>query len=330
MTDVDSLRRAGGAAKVSALVPDAPSGTVLEAASLAERHGLDQLWVGDPNGRDLPRSDDRYVLTSLAGVAARTRELRLGAFLPKVCRPGALTDAELLHVVEDISIVDQASCGRLELGLLPTVAGWVSHLELVLSLWTDGWPVGDGTLVAVTPPPSQPLLPRAVVGANSASATRLGASCIVRGGERVELGVRGRVILLKELPGSVRAWLVDDPPGELAALRSDVRALGAAEVLFVLTGQRLTEDLEALGSVVGPCLRCATDNVGALAVDAWDWFTHGAAASIEPPEFALASERLTVSGGYVAMRTELAHPYAEKRRRLAERCAVRADVEVEQ
>jgi hypothetical protein len=278
--------RRGTAAKLSAAIPNATADVVMEAVGVAENFGLDQFWVGDPAGGNKDTADDRYVMTTIAAAAARTRDLRFGAFLSKVTDPDLLTDAELLHVAEDLSVIDQASSGRLEAGFVPRGDAWVERLELLLSLWTDGWEVGDGRVIAVTPPPAQPTLPRLIVSDDIATATRLGAGRVVGADGTVEEGVRGRTVLLKPLDSSVRGWLEGDPVKAIEGLREEIEAVRANQVLFALGTETVEDDLRALGTIAGPCVRCARHDVKRIAPDAWDWFREGAATAQEPAYFA--------------------------------------------
>lgn len=290
------MTRQGTSAKLSAVIPGASARTLIEAAEVAQRFGLDQLWVGDPAGGADDVSEDRYVTTTLGVLAAKTRELRLGGFLHKVVDPDGFTPAEMLHVAEDLSVVDQASTGRIEVAFVPGPTGWVEHVELVLSLWTDGWEVGDGRVIAVTPPPAQPTLPRLVVGADIDTAARLGAGRVVLAGDPADSGVRGRTVLLKPLSTtSVRRWLEDDLVGKLQALREEITGVRAGQVLFALGQDSIEEDLRALGTVVGPAVRCAKHDVARLAPDAWNWFAEGAQMSPEPPAFAERSDAFAAS-----------------------------------
>lgn len=281
----------GAAARLSVVFPTADAHALLSAATLAENYGIDQLWVGDPEGNEARVSDDRYVLMAIAAMAARTRHLRFGAFLKKLPRLDLpLAPAEMLHTVEDLAIVDQLSNGRLDAGFIAGNSGWIEHLEHALSLWTDGWDLGDGRILPLTPVPAQPILPCVLVGADLDSARRLGAGRVVNPGERGGEGARDRTILRKHVETSVVKWLEADPVGTLRSLREEFKAVRATEVMVALDANNIEEDLRALGTVVMSTMHCAPDDAAKLALDGWTWFREGAITWQEPKEMAQTSD----------------------------------------
>ncbi len=137
---------------LSVCLPGAPASVIVGAARLAESHNVN-LWVGDP-AAGAPNSDDSYVMTAAAGVAAVTSYIRIGVFLTLA---GSATP---LRLAEDIGVVDQASRGRLELGLVVSgeEASWESSAGQLLRAWQE-WPAGART-VAASPRPAQAWMPR--------------------------------------------------------------------------------------------------------------------------------------------------------------------------
>jgi hypothetical protein len=262
--------------QLSACIPGAPASLVLGAARLAESHDVN-LWIGDPAAGG-PQADDSYVLTAAAGVAAVTSHIRIGVFL---CLTGSATP---LRLAEDVGVVDQASRGRLELGLMPTgdAKGWQASARQLLGAWQE-WPAGNRT-VAASPRPAQAWMPRLVVGgARTAEiATSLAGGVLTfdgDGGLRPDAGLGLRRVVLAvtpELgPDGVEGWLADDVLGTVRSLRAAVDRTQADEVLVILpvAAARVARDVQALGVVLGPSLRCSAHHVELLAPDSWNWLT---------------------------------------------------------
>ncbi|MCU1397725.1 MAG: hypothetical protein JWN62_834, partial [Acidimicrobiales bacterium] len=131
---------------ITVCVAGASAGLAARAAALAERWALDSFWVGDPSA-SAPNRDDNYVVTALAGIAASTSDIRLGAVL-------SLPDTSVpLRIAEDIGVVDTASRGRLELALLVSPdPDWEARATSLLTAFHTV-PLPDGRTVSVHPKP---------------------------------------------------------------------------------------------------------------------------------------------------------------------------------
>jgi hypothetical protein len=233
--------------RVSVGMPGATAGEVVALARRAEAAGLDGLWVGDPGG-DAPNSDDSYTLVALAGAAALTRDLRLGAFLT------ARGSAPPLRLAEDIGVVDQISAGRLSLGLVPPPQpdpGWDADVRRVLTAWR-AWEVPAGGTVAVTPAPAQPVLPVS----------------IVRDGADPLPGHNAPVMVLRRWVAASRLPSLE----EVVELRAAVDGADAGELLLLLGPDTAADDVTMLGSVLLPCARCPADEVPVLVRDVHRWW----------------------------------------------------------
>lgn len=274
----------GAAARISIVLPSATAGEALAAAPLAERYGIDGLWLGSLG--QAPPMADRYALTALAGIGRITTELRLGVVLHGLARD-ELSAAETIHLAEDLCAVDNISNGRLEIAFCAGEEGWAERAEFLLGLWSHGMELSDGLVVAVNPGPAQPWIPRLVLGDDEAARERLGAGRWIRSGASVGAGYRGRTLLALAVDVPVADWLGDRPGERLAALRQEISAQRAAEVVFELT-EASEDDFATLGTVVGPCLRCAPDQVERLAVHTVNWLREGEPASrADTPDFAV-------------------------------------------
>ncbi len=279
-------RARGAAARLSVALPQASAGEALAAARLAERHGIDGLWLGALSEAE-PMAD-RYALTALAAIAHASGELRLGIVLGGLAGE-RITTAETIHLAEDVTAVDNISNGRLEIAFVPGEPGWAERAELFLGLWTEGLELSDGRRVAVTPAPAQPWIPRLVIGDDADARERIGAGrWLETGSDDGGTGGGGRTLLAVDLAGPASEWLGESPGTRLEALREEVTERRATEVVFIAPGGLSEEDLAALGTVVGPCLRCAPDEVGRLAVLADTWLREGAPRSADrAPSFAV-------------------------------------------
>ena len=243
-------------------------------AGWADHWNLAGLWIGDP-ASSAPNGEDSYVTATAAAVAAVTEDLRIGVLL-------TLPDGQHeIRVAEDVAVVDNASHGRMEIGLVApagTPDVWIRRAATFLRSWTD-WPVPGGGTVAVTPLPVQPQIPRVVVG-DRELATALGAGLMILDSAAtspsgVELVAR-RTIATARLDGAAFEWLGADPAGRVRALRGDATKTGAQELMLIVTGGAATvteHDIEALGRVVVPALRCVPDEVDGIVDDAWTWLT---------------------------------------------------------
>jgi alkanesulfonate monooxygenase SsuD/methylene tetrahydromethanopterin reductase-like flavin-dependent oxidoreductase (luciferase family) len=265
--------------QLSVCIPGADAGTIVNAARLAESFNLD-IWIGDPYGQ-ARTCDDSYLMTTAAAVAAVTSHIRIGVFLT------LNGSAEILRLAEDIGVVDQASRGRLELGLVaPDAAAqeWEHRARRLLGAWHD-WPAGDERRVSATPRPAQPWMSRLVAGGAGVIeiADRLRGGVVVldeHAASSVGSDTAQRRVVMAVAPamgaGGVRAWLAERVLDAMVELRDRADRVGAHEVLFLLPDagpSRLVADLEALGIVVGTSLRCARHKLAFLAPDAWNWLT---------------------------------------------------------
>jgi hypothetical protein len=275
----------GAAARLSVALPGASAGEALAAARLAERNGIDGLWLGTI-AHAAPMAD-RYALTALAGIARATGELRLGIVLGGLASD-EISTAETIHLAEDLGAADNISNGRLEIAFVPGGSGWAKRAETLLGLWTDGLELSDGRCVAVTPAPAQPRIPCLVIGEDADARQRIGAGRWLAAGTSAGTGASGRTVLAVDLTEPVSEWLGASPGARLDALREEVAERRATEVVVVSPGGFSEEDLAALGTIVGPCLRCAPDQVGRLAVLAGAWLQEGGPMSADwTPSFAV-------------------------------------------
>ncbi len=264
------------ALRVTLCVPGATAAQLLPVARLADHWNLGGLWIGDPAGRAANR-EDSYVTAAAAAVASATEDLRIGVLV-------ALPEGQHeIRVAEDVAVVDNASGGRMELGLVAPASAspddaWVTRAATFLRSWSD-WPMPDGGTVAVTPLPAQPWLPRVVVG-ERAIAEALDAGWMALDGDIAparEALVARRTIAARTLGDvAVFDWLASDPPARVAELRGDASALGAHELLLVFAAAPDARDIEMLGRVVVPALRCVPDEIEGIVEDAWTWLTEHA------------------------------------------------------
>jgi hypothetical protein len=275
----------GAAARLSVALPKASAGQALATARLAERQGIDGLWLGAFS--DAEPMADRYALIALAAIARATGELRLGIVLGGLAGD-RITTAETIHLAEDLAAVDNISNGRLEIAFVPGESGWAERAEVFLALWTDGLELSDGRCVAVTPAPAQPQIPRLVIGDDADARERINAGRWLEPGTDGGAGGSGRTVMAVDLPGSASEWLGESPGARLEALREEIAERRATEVVVVPPGGLSEEDVAVLGTIVGPCLRCAPDQVGRLAVLAGTWLREGAPRSMDwTPSFAV-------------------------------------------
>jgi hypothetical protein len=264
--------------QLSVGIPGADAGSIADAARLAESCNLD-IWIGDPHGR-AANSDDSYVMAAAAAAAAVTSHIRIGVFLTLNGSAGPL------RLAEDIGVVDQASRGRLELGLVAPVGStdeWEERACRMLAAWHQ-WPAAERT-VSATPRPAQPWMSRLVAGDAGAYAIaerlRGGVVPLDEGaGHLPDADTAARRIVLPVTPsmgqGGVMDWLANGVLHRMIELRDRADRVAAHEILFLLPGagrSRLVADLEVLGIVVGTSLRCARHKLEFLAPDAWKWLT---------------------------------------------------------
>ena len=253
--------------RVSLAVPGATAAEVVETARLAEHWNLASIWIG---AADAARHcDDSYVTATAGAVTAVTSHLRIGVFL----RLGVAK--QVVRLAEDLAVLDQASNGRMETAFVPAGdrEAWLTAVASLVDAY-HGWPVpGSDELLPVVPGPVQPEIPRLVVDDLDA-ANLLRAGRMVAGPPRAEPGLlRPRTVLRRSLPRDVRAWLADDVVAAMLELRVAAREASARELLLVADSPPGADDIELLGTVVVPALRCADRDVRAIAVDAWTWAT---------------------------------------------------------
>lgn len=266
--------------RLSVCLLNADAQAATEAARLAERFDLD-LWLGHPDGTG-PYSDDSYVMTTAAGVVGVTTNIRIGIFL------NLRGSAGPLRLAEDVGVVDQASQGRLELGLVAPRGAtyeWEERARQLLAAWHE-WPAGKGRTVAASPAPAQPWVSRLIVGVPDLAtsiADRLRGGVVVQQGSPAR-AVEGqhamrRTVVTMSLPAGfdgVRDWLAADPVRRVLDIRAEANDQRAHEVLVLLDGpttRRPDLDLQALGTVVAPAIRCSAHQAALLAYDAWNWLT---------------------------------------------------------
>ncbi len=261
--------------RLTLCVPAADAAQLLPIARWADRWNLGGFWIGDASAGGTARGDS-YLTAAAAAVASVTRDLRIGVLL------ALPEDQHTVRVAEDIAVIDNASGGRMEIGLVAPSAGdeeWLQRAATFLRAWTD-WPVPSGGTVAVTPLPVQPQLPRVVAGSLTAAQALDAGWMAVHGGEP-ESGrrVARRVIAVTALDTPAHGpadWLAKDPAGRVADLRLRATQIGAQELMLRLDGDAaaLTQhDLEALGRVVVPGLRCVPEELPGIVEDAWHWLT---------------------------------------------------------
>ena len=270
--------------RLTICAPNASATQLLSIARWADHWNLGGLWIGDPTAAGVERGDS-YITAAAAAVASVTTDLRIGVLL-------ALPEGQhTIRIAEDVAVIDNASGGRMEIGLVAGAAAderWLGRAATFLRSWTD-WPVPGGGTVAVTPLPVQPQLPRTVAGPLAAARELDAGWMAVHGGEP-ESGrrVARRTIAVASPDPSATAlidWLADDPCARVAALREQATRIGAQELLIVLQrdAAAVTErDVETLGRVVVPALRCVPDELAGIVHDAWRWLTEQGALHDAP------------------------------------------------
>jgi len=253
--------------RLSLCAPGAGAAQLLALARPAEHWNLAALWAGDPHGR-ADNADDSYVTTSLAAVAAVTTDLRLGAFL------GLPAPDRVVRTAEDAAVLDQASGGRLELGLRAGDGALEGAVRLLTAYHDWALPGRDET-VAVIPGPAQPVLPRVVVGDEAAADALLAGRVLLAPEPAPRRAVPRRRLLAitPPLQDGVVAWLADDAVGRVLELRAQAAATGAQELLLLAPPDLAEADIQALGTVLVPALRAAGRDAEAIAADAWTWLT---------------------------------------------------------
>jgi alkanesulfonate monooxygenase SsuD/methylene tetrahydromethanopterin reductase-like flavin-dependent oxidoreductase (luciferase family) len=256
--------------RLSVLPVGADAATVVAVAESADRAGIDGLWFGGLGaGSGVGVVDDAYVMTALCGAASRSRDIRLGALLDLAPDRAPLTSAE------DIGVLDQASGGRLELGLVPAEeVGWVERAALILGAWSD-WPVA-GYDVAVTPRPAQPLIPRLVlsgVGGSAAIRERLRAGALILDGpgDQPVPGERRVLVSTRAVPDGRDAGELS---GYIAVLRDEIEVAAADEVIVAVPAAAGGDEqfIALLAGVLAPVLRCPREEVPVLLHDALTWW----------------------------------------------------------
>lgn len=238
------MRAARGGAngvRVGVELTGVDAATARTGALAAEKHGLECVWIGC--------GDDVYTMTTLAAVAADTRDIRLGAILD--LRGSGL----IVRLAELIGLVDQLSGGRLELMLAGAPGSdWATDAAALLGA-RYGWEVEDGRTIPITPLPVQPRIPVLLRGAASARlADDLDAGLLVERGSPAA--------------GDLRVALRAAPDDDVAGLRADLLAVNAAEL--VLTAS--PEQIPRIGIVLATGIRSGSHEVGFLMDSATRWF----------------------------------------------------------
>jgi len=235
------LRQADGAA-------------ALALVGVAEREGVDGVWIGDLEAADGGRGDSYRTMLS-AAAAARTISIRLGCVL-------TLSDPDsALRLAEDLAMIDEAAGGRLELLLvLEDDPAREERAMRLLSAWR-GWETADGRRFPVTPRPAQPALPRLVAAKSfgTAAGVRLAAGGMVLAGELApgEAGARGsleRRVIGFEI-GSARELIGADAASAVEGIRGPADAWEADEVAVWLgpaAAGNLDEEVRLVARVLGP------------------------------------------------------------------------------
>jgi len=236
--------------RLAVSAPGADAAEITQLARIAESQNLDAVVVGAiRNG--VPNSDDTYVAAAAGAAAMCTRHLRIGVALD------LRGSASPLRVAEDIGVLDVMSAGRLELLLRPGPdQHWSQDLAAVFGAWS-GWRLDDGRVMPVTPTPVQPNIPTWMV--EHSSDPRVAHPL-----------AQGDSVLFVEWPET--AFVPD--AAALHKMRRTRDAAGAATVVIDLgatPAPRRAEIMTVLGSLVGPCLRCAADEVDILAIDTTEW-----------------------------------------------------------
>jgi hypothetical protein len=254
--------------RLSLAVPRASAAEVIETARLAERWNLASIWIGDPAGGD--GLGDSYVTATAGALSVVTSFVRIGLFL------SLQSSTQVVRLAEDLGVLDQASNGRVEVALPPPVRDrddWLARAAAMLNAY-QAWPVpGSREVLPVIPAPAQPELPLLVVD-DIAAADSLRAGRLVSGPAVVAATlVEPRTVLRRALRPDARRWLTDDPLGQILELRDAARAARARELLLIADRTPSDDDMEVLGTVVVPGLRCADRDVRAITADAWDWTT---------------------------------------------------------
>jgi alkanesulfonate monooxygenase SsuD/methylene tetrahydromethanopterin reductase-like flavin-dependent oxidoreductase (luciferase family) len=262
---------------------------MIETAQRAEHWNLASIWIGDPTGA-APHSADSHVTTIAGAVSSVTSTVRIGLFL------GLGITTQVVRLAEDLGVLDQATNGRIEIGLVPpegAVDAWLRNAAALINAY-HAWPVPHSDeLLPVIPGPAQPDIPRLVVD-NVEAADRLHAGRLLTGAAGEPSGDVGpRTVLRVALAPSVPAWLRDDAVGQMCELRAAARVARAREVLLVAARQPTIEDMEALGTVVVPALRAADRDVRAITGDAVAWLTTKRHLH-SPPETATSRPAATV------------------------------------
>lgn len=255
--------------RVSLAVPGATAADVVTMAKLAERWNLASIWIGDPAGKS-EHSADSYVTATAGAVSAATTFVRIGVFL------GLGSAKQVVRLAEDLGVLDQASNGRVEVAFVPPGEAretWLGAVAGLLGAY-HAWQVpGSEEVLPVIPGPAQPELPRLVVD-DVAAADALRAGRLVSAPPADSPGLVGpRTMLRRPLTSPVREWLAEDPLGAILELRDAARAARARDLLLVADGSPSEDDMEVIGTVVVPGVRCADRDVRAITNDAWNWTT---------------------------------------------------------
>lgn len=136
--------------------------TLVREVCLADELGVDTVWCFPATGEDGGFGGSAPAIW-LSALAARTERIRLGWGLADMTPPKTAP----MRVAEQVASIDQASGGRLEVGLLPTAElvgegdlGWQEGFRMLVEMWdepTFSWTSPRFTVrpVDVVPKPAQ-------------------------------------------------------------------------------------------------------------------------------------------------------------------------------
>ena len=193
--------------------------------------------------------------------------------------------------------MDQASSGRVDLGLVAPASGldeWEREARALLSAWHE-WPLPDGRTLAASPGPAQAWLPRIVVGDAGEAADRLGAGVLTNLEDGARRAVDGRALANRARHRHSQpriGRLAADVLGAILDLRARADNTNAHDLVVILGNHepdRLEDDVRLLGVVVGTSLRCPAHKVEFLALDTWRRSTSSPTCTTSSPSAAVGT-----------------------------------------